>query len=228
MASDMTLIPHRCASVGLATVGLVAVFLGLGVSAALAVQVTAGWTHADVGLQNKGDGLFVGVGNDIPMDSRVFDASYALEYVQKVGSQPTFFSDPQTGFTVTDAEVTLHCVQPSLFLGARIPDLGFVPRIYVGSSIVLKVNESWSDFPGQPDVAYGYKNSDIVGHVGVSLGVGPVTVDFRYTQGFTGQLLVDNSPQPVASKAEVGPEGTFVPEIGAKISHIQLGAGFTF
>jgi len=223
MTSAMTTIPIR-----LTTAGLLIVILALGASTSFAVQITAGWTHADVGLQNQGDGVFLGVGNDIHMDSRIFDASYALEYVQKVGSMLTFFSDPQSGFTVADAEVTLHCVQTSLFLGARVPGLGFVPRVYVGSSFVLKVKESWSDFPGQPDVEYAYKNTDIVGHVGVSVGVGPVSVDFRYTQGFTGQLLIDNTPQPLTAKAEAGPEGTFVPETGAKLSHIQLGAGFTF
>ena len=207
---------------------LLVALLVMSASPVAAVTISAGWTRSDVGLQNKGDGLFVGVANDIPLASRILDVSYALEYVQKVGSQPTFFSDPVTGFATTEAEVTLHCVQPSLFLGARVPDLGFVPRIYVGGSLVLKVNESWSDFPGQANREWGYKNSDIVVHAGVSLGVGPVTIDFRYTQGLTGQLLRDNTPVPLAAKAEVGPEGAHDPEIGAKISLIQLGAGFSF
>jgi hypothetical protein len=223
MAPAMTVIPFRWR-----ITGLLIVILALGASASPAVQISAGWTHADVGLQYEGDGLFVGVANDIPWASRVFDASYALEYVQKAGSQPTFFSDPETGFTVTDAEVTLHCLQPAVFLGARIPDLFFVPRIYTGLSIVLKVDEEWSDFPGQASLEWGYKNSDISGHLGVSLGVGPVAVDFRFTFGFTGQLLKDNTPEPVAAKAEEPPEGTYVPETGAKINHYQLGAGFTF
>jgi hypothetical protein len=200
----------------------------LGAASAGAVQITAGWTHADVGLQNEGDGFFLGVGNDIPWASKVFDAGYALEYVQKVGSQPTFFSDPEEGFAVEDAEVTLHCLQPSILIGARIPDLGFVPRIYTGMSIVLKVDEAWSDFPGQAHQEWGYKSSDICGHLGVSLGVGPVSVDFRFTQGFSGQLLEDNTQVAGSDKAEEGPEGTFIPESGAKISHYQLGAGFSF
>ena len=205
----------------------VVILMGMCASPSPAVEVTAGWTHADVGLMNEGDGLFLGVGNDIPMVSSVFDASYALEYVQKVGSQPTFFSDPVDGFTVADAEVTLHCLQPSLFLGARVPGLGFVPRVYAGTSIVLKVAETWSDFPGEASQEWAYKNTDIVGHVGVSLGVGPVKVDFRYTQGFIGQLLGDNT-LPLTAKAEVPLEGTDVPEIGAKLTHYQFGAGFTF
>ncbi len=207
--------------------GILAVVVLMGTSPVLAVQVYGGWTQADVGLQNKGDGFFLGVSNGIPMTIGFLDVSYALEYVQKVGSQPTFFSDPETGFTVTDAEVTLHCVQPSIFLGARVPDIGIVPRVYVGTSFVLKVSEEWSDFPGQAHIEWGYKNTDIVGHVGVSLGVGPVTVDFRYTQGFLDQLLVDNTVVN-AAKAETPPEGTHIPEVGAKISNIQLGAGFTF
>ncbi len=50
----------------------------------------------------------------------------------------------------------------------------------------------------------------------------------RGTQGFTGQLLRDNTPQPLGAKAEDPPEGNFVPESGAKLTHYQLGAGFTF
>ena len=225
---ERSTIAMRDFRIRLLAVGLFAVIIAVGAVPGWAVQVYGGWTRADVGLQNEGDGFFAGVSNEIPWTSRVFDAAYALEYVQKVGSQPTFFSDPVTGFTVTDAEVILHCLQPTILLGARIPDLGFVPRIYAGMSIVLKVSESWSDFPGQANLEWGYKNSDIVGHLGVSLGVGPVTVDFRFTQGFTGQLLYDNTPEPVGAKAGDPPEGTFVPEIGSKLTNYQLGAGFTF
>jgi hypothetical protein len=219
----MTHAPHR-----LAVVGFLSLILALWTCTCFGWQVSAGWTHADVGLQNEGDGLFVGVGNAIPMESRVFDASYTLEYVQKAGSQPTFFSDPETGFTVADAAVTLHYLQPAVFMGARIPDLSFVPRLYAGLSISLKVSEDWSEFPGQPDLEWGYKNTDISGHLGASLGVGPVALDFRFTFGFTGQLLLDNTEQPLAAKAEEPPEGTYQPEIGAHINHYQLGVSFTF
>jgi hypothetical protein len=213
---------------GIPAASILAALLLTAWTPAAAVTVAAGWTRADLGLQDKGDGIFLGVSNDIPVVSRILDASYALEYVQKVGSQPTFFSDPVSGFLTDEAEVTLHCLQPALFLGARVPDLGFVPRIYVGGSLVLKVKESWSDFPGQADREWGYKNSDIVGHVGVSLQVGPVLADFRFSQGLTGQLLQDNSQVVLGAKAEVGPEGDFEPRIGAKLSHFQLGAGFRF
>ncbi len=52
-----------------------------------ALTATAGWTRADVGLHNKGDGIFLGVSQRIAWDNPVFDASYGLEYVQKKGSQ---------------------------------------------------------------------------------------------------------------------------------------------
>lgn len=202
--------------------------LALSGPSAEAVQITAGWTHADVGLQNEGDGFYAGVGNDISWSNKVFDAGYALDYVQKVGSQPTFFSDPVDGFTTEDAKVTLHYLQPSILMGARIPDLGFVPRLYAGMSFALKVEESWSDFPGQAHLEWGYKSSDFCGFLGLSLGVGPVSVDFRFTQGLTEQLLVDATSVAGSDKAEEGPEGSYIPEEGAKISHYQLGAGFSF
>lgn len=202
--------------------------LALAGTPAAAVTVSAGWTRADVGLQNKLDGFFMGVANDIPLTSRFLDASYSLEYMQKVGSQPTFFSDPVDGFTTQDAEVTLHCVQPAIFLGAHVPDLGFVPRVYVGGSIILKVKESWSEFPGQPDQEWAYKNTDIAVHVGASLQVGPVLADFRFTQGVVGQLLREDNEVVLGGKSTVGPEGAHEPQIGAKISHVQLGLGFSF
>ena len=61
-----------------------------------AVTVGAGMTRSDVGLHNKGDGFYLGVGNAIVWNSPIFDAGYSLEYVQKKGSQPTPFADPET------------------------------------------------------------------------------------------------------------------------------------
>jgi|GEM_PF-2139002 len=192
-----------------------------------AALIEAGWTHAYVGLENEGDGIYLSFSNEIPWNNEVFDASYELAYVQKAGSQPTFFSDPVTGFTTEDAEVTLHYLQPGIFLGARVPGLDFVPRIYTGFSIDLKVSENWSGFPGIASEEYGYKNTDLDVHVGATLGVGPVLVDFRFSQGLTGQLLQDNQPLPLA-KAEEPPEGYEKPVVGAKIHHYQLGVGFAF
>lgn len=122
---------------------LVLVSAGAAGSAGTA-QVAAGWTHSYVGLENEGDGIYLGFSNAIRWDNDIFDASYEFAYVQKAGSQPTFFSDPVDGFTTEDAEVDLHYLQPGLILGARVPGLGYVPRVYTGFSIALKVSEDWS------------------------------------------------------------------------------------
>jgi len=201
-----------------------------------AVTVSAGWARSDVGLHNKGDGMYLGVGTSMPLPNPIFDARYSLEYVQKKGSHPTPFSDPIRGFTVEDAEVTLHVVQPSVFLGARIPDLPVVPRLYVGGSLGLKVKESWSDFPGVPDRAYSYKETDVIAHVGASVDLGPVTVDMRWSQSLVDQLLYDpqelplksESPLQSAAKAEDPLAGIGVPEEGHKTSVLQVGVTFGF
>ncbi len=197
---------------------------------AQAVTVGAGWTYSDVGLHDKGDGMYLGVGHSQPLPNPVFDLSYSLEYVQKKGSQPTLFSDPVGGFTVDDAEVTLHVVQPSVFFGARVPNLPVVPRLYVGGSLGLKVKESWAEFPGVPDQAYGYKETDAIAHVGAALGLGPVTVDVRWSKSLVGQLLEDPRETQLknAAKAEDPLPGVSVPEVGHKTSVMQVGLTFGF
>jgi len=197
---------------------------------AQALTGTAGWTRSDVGLHNKGDGVYLGVSNGITWDNPIFDASYGLEYVQKKGSQPTPFADPAAGFVVEDAEVTLHVLQPSLFLGARIPNLSFVPRFYVGGSIGLKVSENWSDFPGIPDQEYGFKETDAIVHLGASVGVGPVAVDVRWSRSLVGQLLIDPQEAPVksADKASDPLAGVTVPEVGHDTEVVRVGVSFTF
>jgi hypothetical protein len=196
--------------------------------AAAAVEVYGGWTRSDVGLHAKGEGLYLGVGNAVPTKTPILDVMYSLEYVQKVGSQPTAFADIIGGPEIyEDAKVTLHYLQPSIFVGAKVPALPVIPRVFGGLSIGLKVKESWDEFPGITASEYGYKNTDIVGHLGFSLGLGPVAVQVRYSFGFTGQLLRDNR-QPVGLKADDPLAGVKDPEVGAKISTLHLGAAFGF
>lgn len=195
---------------------------------AAAVEAYGGWARSDVGLHAEGEGIYLGVGNDVPMKSLVLDFSYSVEYVQKKGSQPTAFADPIGGPEIyEDSKVTLHYLQPSIFLGARIPGLPVVPRVFTGFSIGLKVDESWDEFPGVTVSEYGYKNTDLVGHVGFSLGVGPVSGQVRYSFGLTGQLLHDNS-RPLGLKADDPLAGVTEPEVGAKISTLHVGAAFGF
>jgi len=199
-----------------------------------AVTVAAGWARADVGLHNKGDGIYLGVSNMITWDNPVFDAGYGLEYVQKKGSQPTSFADPVGGFVVDDAAVTLHVLEPSVFLSACVPDLGFVPRVYVGGSIGLKVKESWSDFPGIPSQRYGYKETDAIVHLGASLAVGPVALDVRWSRSLVGQLLIDpneivaKSADKSADKATNPLVDVRVPEPGFDTEVVRVGVSVSF
>ncbi len=197
---------------------------------AAALNLGAGWTRSDVGLQNDGDGIYLSVGNEVPLHNSIFDLTYALDYVQKKGSQPTPFTDPVAGFAVEDAEVTLHVLEPGIFVGAHAPGLPVVPRIYVGGSIGLKVSESWSDFPGEPNQNYGYKETDIIVHLGLSAAVGPVTLDVRWSKSAVGQLLRDDQDLPLwsANKADDPLADVEAPIEGYKPEVLRVGAAFSF
>ncbi|MFT5314284.1 MAG: hypothetical protein ACI9UK_000104 [Candidatus Krumholzibacteriia bacterium] len=196
---------------------------------AQAWQANAGWSQSDVGLQNKGDGFYLGVGNGIPLKSRLFDASYSLDYVQKKGSQLTQFADPVAGFSTEDAKVTLHVIQPSLSFGIAPAEIPLHPRLYIGAGLGLKLKEEWSDFPGQPDQEYGYKDTDISGHVGLSVGMSSFVLDARWTKSLSGQLLVDNQNISVTpGKADDPLVGVAQPEEGFKTETWQLGLGVKF
>jgi hypothetical protein len=217
----------RGGGLGLILCALLAPLLPLN---AAAVTVGAGRTRSDVGLHNKLAGVYLGVANEVALTNPILDVSYALEYVQKKGSQPTPFADPIDGFTTADAEVTLHVLEPSLFVGAKVPGLPVVPRVYVGGSIGLKVKESWSEFPGVPDQAYGYKETDVIVHFGTSFGVGPARLDLRWSKSLVGQLLNDTQERPLkaADKAEDPLAGITVPQVGYKTEVLRIGAMFTF
>lgn len=186
--------------------------------------VGGGWTRSDVGLDAEGDGFYLAAGLPLAWDHPVFDAAVTAEYVQKKGSQPTAFSDPVGGFTDANAAVTLHVIETAIFLGARVADLPVVPRVYVGGAIALKIDESWSDFPGIPDQAYGYKDTDLIAHVGGTLTFGRLTLDVRYSKSLVGQLLLDNQPQPLlrSGKADT-PDGVRVPEEGFRTETLRVG-----
>lgn len=201
----------------------------IGAGTADAVVVSAGWTQADVGLNDKGEGFALGVGDSFTWSNPVFDTSYALEYVQKKGSQPTPFFDPVDGFLQDDARVTLHVVQPSVALGVTVPGLSFVPRLYAGGAIGLKVKESWSDFPGVPDQSYGYKETDMIALVGLSVGVGPVLLDVRWSRSMVGQLLADNRALPLSAAAKAAPPADVrEPSLGFKTEVLQVGMACSF
>ena len=202
------------------------VMMALVPASANAWNATAGWTRADVGLDKDGDGLWLGFGNRTNLTS-VLDLSWSVDYLQKKGSQPMTFSDPVSGFVTADAEVTTHWIQPSAYLGAGLRDMVLRPRIYLGFGFGLKWKEKWSDFPGEPSTELAYEDSDFVGSLGVTVGLGPLDLDVRYTQGFS-KLLIEDETERGTTKAEDDLPGVTPPEIGAKISTFQLGLAYTF
>jgi hypothetical protein len=195
-------------------------------AAAAAWNVGAGWTRSDVGLDQDGDGLWFGAGNRTPL-TPLLDLSWSVDYVQKRGIQPTAFSSPDDPITVADAKVNLHYLQPTVYLGAGLGDLPLRPRLYVGGSYALKMSEAWSDFPGTPATELAYEDSDFVGQVGLTLGLGPVDLDARYMRGFASSLIVDTTFRGGA-KAETDLPGVDDPRIGAKLETFTLGALYTF
>lgn len=193
-------------------------------SSAQALYVTAGWTDADIGLEENGNGFYGGIQDSWTLGSGLFDFTVAGEYLQKAGSMHRYYSDPHTGLTFGEAKVRLHCLQPAAFLGLSVPVSGFTPRVYTGASVVLKLADSWDEPEGSTDGDYSYEKMDFQLHVGFSLQVSRFMLDARYSSGLMDQL-VDRTGQ-VASplKAEV-PE---LPEDNAKISSVQVGIGYSF
>lgn len=201
-------------------------FGGAHVSAAAAVEASAGWALTDVGLHENRGGLVVGLGSRTAVAPAAVDLVYALEYVQKRGAQPTWFADEQAGFILNDAEVTLHVVQPIALLELTLtpPPL---PRPYVGLSVALKLSEKWSEFPGAPSSAWGYKDVDFAAHFGLTRRVGPLRLDLRYSRGLTDQLVYDPW-DPLLNKAENPLPGVAEPREGARLSQWQATAVFSF
>ena len=193
---------------------------------AAAVEVTAGWALTNVGLHDDGSGLVIGVGSRSVLKPATVDLVYALEYVQKRGSQPTWFSDPVDGFMVGDAEVTLHVAQPVALLELTAVPTPW-PRPYAGLSVAIKLSEQWSAFPGQPSQEWGYEDLDFVTHLGVGSRLGPVRLDVRFSYGLTDQLIADPDRAP-ALKAEDPLPGVDDPVPGARLSLWQVAAVVAF
>lgn len=225
MDTHAIVIPRRGHTVRAALLALSAVMLSMA-PGALAVDVAAGWAVTDVGLHDDRGGLVLGAGSRAALKPGTVDLAYALEYVQKRGSQPTWFSDPVDGFMVDDAEVTLHVAQPIALLElTAVPTP--LPRPYAGLSVAIKLSEQWSSFPGEPSQEWGYKDLDFVGHLGVASQLGKVRLDLRYSQGLTDQLIADPGATP-AAKAEDPLPGVDDPVPGARLSQWQLAVGMTF
>ncbi|MBK8167039.1 MAG: hypothetical protein IPK64_13950 [bacterium] len=207
---------------------VILVALAAGTAQAAVWEASAGWALTDVGLHEDRGGLVLGVGARTSLAPVGVDLVYALEYVQKRGAQPTWFSDPVTGFRLTDAEVTLHVAQPVVMLElAAMP--WFLPRPRAGLSAGLKLSEEWSSFPGVPSEAWGYRDLDFALHLGLSWRSGPFGLEARYCRGLSGQLVPDpTGTRPAAAKYEDPLPGVDEPRDGTRLTHWQFTAAIAF
>lgn len=211
----------------LAVLALLGALALAGAGSARAWEASAGWAVSDVGLDDSRGGLVLGLGSRRPLLPAALDLAYGLEYVQKRGAQPTWFADPVDAFVLDDAAVTLHVVQPVLMLElAALPPA--LPRPAIGLSAALKVAEEWSEFPGAPSEAWGYRDIDFSLHLALSRGFGPVRLELRHTRGLSDQLVVDPSGSGLPAKAEDPLPGVDAPREGARLSHWQLAAALAF
>lgn len=206
-------------------------------SASAAAELSLGWALTDVGLDDDGGGLVVGLGTRSAITPGL-SLGYAVEYAQKRGKQPTIFINDTNPALRADAEVTLHVAQTLalLELTALPPTL---PHPYAGLSAALKLSEQWSAFPGDPSTAWGYKDIDFVAHAGLTRQVGPVRLDLRYSRGLTRQLMADPSARavPLAGIPLASPDpakavdplpGVREPVVGAHLWQLQLAASLAF
>ena len=176
----------------------------------------AGVVGADLGLDQSRVGLALEVGRILPMPGSRFDFAFRGEYVQKAGKQPRVFVPDEGGAYVGDEEIVLHYLQPAVSLGCRWSELPVAPRLYAGGAMGLKVGESWTRPVEDGLEIIGFEDIDFSIHVGAMLTWRRWSLDLRWEQGLTSQLLIDEGFDPLA-KAEDPLEGVDPAEGGAKI-----------
>lgn len=194
--------------------------------AARGAEIIAGWAVTDVGLDQDRGGPVIGLAARTVLAPANADLVYGIEYLQKRGAQPTWFTNDVQVFVRDDAEVTLHVLQ-TLALVEWTAGPAALPRPYAGLSVALKLSERWAPFPGTPSSEWGYKDTDFVAHFGLTRELGPVRLDVRYSAGLTGQLIADpTAGAPV--KAQDPLPGVNTPREGARLSQWQLAAAVAF
>lgn len=197
-----------------------------GFSSAQAWEVTAGVTHSDVGLYDTRGGAVLGVGHNVLSNPGPLDLNIALEYVQRSGVQPRYFSHPIDGLTLDNAEVQLHYLQMAAMVGYSLDVSQFQVRPYGGFSLAIKLSEDWEQPEGDTNGEIGYEETDVLAHVGLSLHHGRYFLDGRYSHGLTGQVI-DNTAAG-ATKAAESDDGLGDFEEGNKIWGFQLSLGYQF
>jgi hypothetical protein len=190
--------------------------------------VQAGPTRSDLGLNDKGDGFQVGVGQILPLAGERLDLSWSAEYLQRQGGQPMTFDDPNRGPVDGVAKVTLTYLQPTFFAGLRLPVGPVLPRLYGGLSVAIKLDETWAKPPGSTNRVYAYEDVALLVHAGATLGWRFLLVDVRWSWGLLEQVVdLDYDNAGGWNKAE-SPTGIAIPTDGDRISAVQAGLGVTF
>ncbi|MFH2052447.1 MAG: hypothetical protein ABIK96_08265 [bacterium] len=187
--------------------------------------VLGGYTRADVGLADDGDGFCLGVGTVAALGDGPLEILAAAEFLQLGGSQTMLFSDPQAGNTVGPAEVTLSYLQPAGSLAIRLPAGPVIIRPYAGLAAALKVGESWSTPTGTADRDLGYEDVDLRVHLGARLNAGKGFLDARYAWGLLDQVTVTGA---LPDKADDPLGGESLPVAGDKVSFFRVSAGWNF
>lgn len=193
-------------------------------SPALAWDMTVGWLQADLALQDKDPGLYVGVQEAWSVGDGPFVFVGAAEYQLRKGTQAFYYTSQSQGLFEDEGTVSLHCLQPTGFLGLDLPVGEMKVRFYTGASLYLKMSESWDEPDGGKGMDLGYEDIDVQGHLGVSLHLDRFLVDGRYSAGLMDQLVYRDDDVLPGNKAGADD----LPGDGGKISVIQIGGGFSF
>ena len=206
---------------------LLALCILLAPAAAGAAEAHAGWTRADIGLDQDGDAFVLGLGGRWPVGAGPFDFAAAGEYVRKRGVQPMLVASPELGLVRSDAEVTLHCVQAAGSLGWSLPAGGVALRPYAGGAVSLKLDESWDRIAGPTGRDYAYEDVDVIIHAGLQLRYrGRFFLDGRYSRGLFEQVVERDGEG--FTKAIDPLTGATLPEDGDTVSWVQAAFGVAF
>ncbi|HPF69040.1 MAG TPA: hypothetical protein PLQ13_00095 [Candidatus Krumholzibacteria bacterium] len=200
-----------------------ALVLLLGLPAA-AAEVYGGWVHADLGLDEQGDGFLLGVGGTWPIGTGPFDVAMSGELLRKHAIQPLFVGSQDQGPVTADAEVSMTCLQATISAGWTLPVGGLGLRPYAGGGVSIKMSESWDRPAGEVAVDYGYEDVDVMVHLGLRVQTaGPIFLDGRWTRGLFDQVIVRDS-----SVTKVSGDAPTLPVNGDTVSWFHAAVGVAF
>lgn len=193
-------------------------------STAPALELTGGWVQADLALEEKGDGVYLGVQEVWPIGDGPFIFIAAAEYQLRRGLQTFNYTHPDRGLFQEQGEVSLHYLQTAGFLGVEVPVGTRSLRFYGGASMGIKLDESWDEPEADKGLDLGFEDQDLQLHLGMSFPFGRYLVDARYTAGLLEQVIIRDAGAILPDKAA----GDELPGGGEKVNIMQIGFGVRF